>query len=102
MQRTFRIIKLIFLGISIFLCLAIPIVGLVSAFTSWDGVCYGFTDSSHGCSRWEFAWTEMFWALFLFIPLLFIAALVWILIAIIQFIMEKIRKKQQSKIEARS
>ena len=96
MQRTFRIIKLVFLGISILLCLAIPIAGLVSTATSWEGICYGFTDSSHECSRWEFLWTEMFWASFLFVPLLFAASLVWIVIAVIQFVMERVRKKKEN------
>jgi len=55
MQRTFRIIKLIFFGISILLCLAIPVAGLVSTATSWEGICYGFTDGQHGSvgDRWE-------------------------------------------------
>ena len=95
MQRTFRIIKLVFLGISILLCLAIPVAGLVSTATSWEGICYGFTDGQHDCSWWEYAGTEMFWASFLFIPLLFAASLVWIGIAIIQFVMEKIKKNNE-------
>lgn len=97
MQRILRIIKLIFLGISIFLCLAIPIAGLVSSVTSWEGICYGVTDGSHECSRWEFFWREIFWASFIFIPLLFVASLVWIVIAIIQFVTERVnRKKRES------
>ena len=96
MQRAFRIIKLIFLGISILLCLAIPIAGLVSAATSWDGICYGFTDSQHQCPWWEFAGTEMFWATFLFVPLLFAASVVWLVIAAIQFVMEKVKKARIS------
>lgn len=94
MQRIFRIIKLIFLGISILLCLAIPVAGLISTVTGWEGICYGFTDGQHDCSWWEFAGTEMFWASFLFIPLLFVASLVWIVIAIIQFVMEKGKKQK--------
>ena len=96
MQRTIRIIKLIFLGISILLCLAIPVAGLVSATTSWQGICYGFTDGPHECSRWEFAWTEMFWAFFVFIPLLFAASLVWSIIAVIQFVMERVKKNKEN------
>ena len=94
MQRTFRIIKLIFLGISILLCLAIPVAGLISTVTGWEGICYGFTDGQHDCSWWEFAGTEMFWASFLFIPLLFAASLVWIVIAMFQFVMEKVKKRK--------
>ena len=93
MQRAFRIIKLIFLGISVLLCLAIPIAGLVSTATSWEGICYGFTDGQHDCPWWEYAGTEIFWATFLFVPLLFIASLVWMAFAAIQFVMEKMKKK---------
>ena len=95
MQRAFRIIKLIFLGISILLCLAIPVAGLVSAATSWEGICYGFTDGQHACPWWEYAGMEMFWASFLFIPLLFGAAVILLVMAAIQFI-QKVREKPSS------
>lgn len=95
MQRAFRIIKLIFLGISILLCLAIPVAGLVSTATSWDGICYGFTDGQHDCPWWEYAWNEMFWASFLFIPLLFGASLVWLVMASLQFIAPKVQKRKR-------
>jgi len=98
MQRTFRIIKLIFLGLSILLCLAIPTAGIVSTVTSWEGICYGFTDSQHDCPWWEYAGTEMFWTSFLFIPLLFAASIVWMVIALIQFVMEKVNKRKQTRI----
>jgi len=98
MQRAFRIIKLIFLGLSVLLCLAIPIAGIVSTTTSWEGICYGFTDSQHDCPWWEYAGTEMFWASFLFIPLLFAASVVWLVIALIQFVIEKVKRKKQTRI----
>ena len=79
--RIFRIIKLIFLAFSLLLCLAIPVAGLVSTATGWEGICYGFTDSQHACPWWEYAGTEMFWASFLFIPLLFAAAVIWLVMA---------------------
>ena len=85
MQRAFRIIKLVFLVLSILLCLAIPIAGLVSTATSWEGICYGFTDGQHDCPWWEYAGTEMFWTSFLFIPLLFAASVIWLLMAALQF-----------------
>jgi hypothetical protein len=94
MNRAFRIIKLIFLGISVLLCLAIPVAGLVSTATSWEGICYGFTDGQHECSWWEYAGAEMFWASFLFVPLLFVASVVWIVIAAIQLVMEKVKKRK--------
>ncbi|MBN1449800.1 MAG: hypothetical protein JW963_02205 [Anaerolineales bacterium] len=89
MTRIFRIIKLVFLGLSVLLCLAIPIAGLVSTATSWEGLCYGFTNGQHDCSWWEFATTEMFWASFSFIPLLFAATAIWLVMAALQFIVGK-------------
>ena len=86
MARAFRIIKLIFLILSISLCLVIPVAGLVSTATSWEGICYGFTDGQYNCPWWEYAGTEMFWTSFLFIPLLFGAAVIWLVMAAIQFI----------------
>lgn len=94
MNRTFRIIKLVFLVIAILLCVAIPIVGLASAALNWQGICYGFTDSQLPCSWWQYAKNEMFWASFLFVPLLFLAALVWIGMAIAQFIVEQVEKRK--------
>lgn len=98
MNRVFCIIKLIFLVVGVLLCLAIPVAGIVSAGTSWEGICYGFTDGQHECSLWEYAGTEMFWASFLFIPLLFGAALVWLLMSAVQFIMAMLKKRKQTHI----
>ena len=95
MNRAFRIIKLIFLIAGILLCLAIPVAGLVSTATSWEGICYGITDSQHPCPWWEYAGVEMFWASFLFIPLLFGAAVIWLGMAVIQFAIAQVRKRKQ-------
>lgn len=95
MTRAFRIIKLVFLVAGILLCLAIPVAGLVSTATSWEGLCYGFADGQHACPWWEYAGTEMFWASFLFIPLLFGAAIVWLVMAISQFIMVQAEKRKE-------
>jgi len=102
MKRAFRIIKLVFLGISILLCLAIPVAGIISTITSWEGTCYGFTDGQHECPWWEYAGTEMFWASFLFIPLLFGAAIIWLVMAALQFIMSKVQKRKQAQIDISS
>ena len=95
MNRAFRIIKLIFLILGILLCLAIPIVGLVSTATTFHGICYGFTDGQSQCAWWEYARNEMFWVSFLFAPFLFLASIVWIIMAAVQFIvgMKEKRKK---------
>jgi hypothetical protein len=93
--RAFRIIKLIFLVISILLCLAIPVAGLVSTATGWEGICHGFSDGQHNCPWWEYAGMEMFWASFIFIPLLFVAALVWLVMAGLQFVVAKVQNQKE-------
>jgi hypothetical protein len=98
MSRAFRLIKLFFLGASILLCLAIPVAGLVSTAVGWEGICYGFTDGQAACPWWEYAFNEMFWASFLFIPLLFIASLVWMGIAAVQFVAARTQKSKKSEI----
>lgn len=96
MNRTIRIIKLVFLALALLLCLAIPVIGLVSTATSWDGICYGFTDGQTPCSWWEYARTEMFWALMIFIPFIFITSLVWIAISAVQFVAAQLEKRKNS------
>ena len=91
MNRIFRIIKLIFLGVSILLCLAIPVAGIVSTLTGWDGICDS-KDGLHDCPWWEYAGFEMLWVSFLYIPLLFGAGVVWLVMAAAQFIVAKARK----------
>jgi len=93
--RTFRLIKLIFLVISFLLCLAIPTAGLVSTVKGWEGTCQGFNHDTWACPWWEYAGIEMFWASFLFIPLLFGAALVWLVMAAAQFIVAKVQKQKE-------
>jgi len=97
-NRVFRIIKIVFLVLSILLCLAIPAAGLISTITSWEGICYGFTDGQHECPWWEYARNEMFWASFLFIPLLFAASIIWLVMAGLQFIIPKVQKWKLAKI----
>jgi hypothetical protein len=87
--RAFRIIKLIFLVASITLCLALPVAGLVSTARGWDGTCQNSNHNQRACPWWEYAGTEMFWASFTFIPLLFLATLVWLGMAVLQLIVAK-------------
>ena len=93
MNRVFRIIKLIFLIVSILLCLAIPVVGLISTATSWEGVCES-ASGWYACPWWKFAGNEMLWSSFLFIPLLFGAAVVWLLMSAVQFVMAMVKKRK--------
>jgi hypothetical protein len=95
MARAFRIIKLIFLVVSILLCLAIPAVALVSTVKGWHGTCQGFNHDYWACPWWEYAGTEMFWAFFIYIPYLFLAAFVWLVMAALQFIVAQVRKQKK-------
>ncbi|MDX9993400.1 MAG: hypothetical protein RBS68_15270 [Anaerolineales bacterium] len=95
MNRKIRILKLIFLVIVLLLCLAVPIFGLVSTATSWHGSCYGFTDGQWQCPWWEYAQTEIFWALMIFIPVLFVLSLAWIGMACVQFILAQLEKRKK-------
>jgi len=94
MNRVFRIIKLIFLVLGILLCLAIPIIGLVSTATTYHGICSGFTDGQSPCTWMEYARNQMFWSLFIFIPLFFLASVVWLIMAAVQFIVEMKQMKK--------
>jgi hypothetical protein len=95
MNRAFRIIKFIFLVIGLLLLLSIPVSGLVSTAVNWKGVCYGFTDGQWECPWWEYAGDEMFWAMFIFIPFLFIATLVFLGMSLAQFIVSLAQKRRQ-------
>lgn len=97
MKKTFQIIKLIFLFLSILLCLAIPVIGLASTAINYHGICYGFTDGQSACSWLEYARNEIFWASFIFIPLLFLASMIWLFMAALQFIAE-IKGKKINKV----
>ena len=96
MQRTFRIIKLIFLVTGILLLVAIPIVGLVSTANGYQGVCLDAANGEHPCTWMQYAGNEMFWAFFIFIPFLFLASIVWLGMSAVQFVVE-MRKKRKEK-----
>lgn len=52
--------------------LAIPAIGLLSAATTYTGMCHGFTDSSSSCSWTTYAINESFWVMLLLtVPNLF-------------------------------
>ena len=86
MDRAFRIIQRIFLISGILLLLTIPITGLVSTALHWEGVCDGSTGGQTACPWWRYALNEMFWATFIFIPFLFLAALTWLGMSLAQFV----------------
>jgi hypothetical protein len=97
MNRAFRIVKLLTLLIAILLCLAVPVSALISTATSWHGVCHGFTDGQVDCPWWKYTGYEMFWASFGFAPFLFVAAIVWLGMALAEFIQARLRKRRQKR-----
>ncbi len=95
MNRAFRIIKFIFLIVGLLLLLAIPVSGLVSTALHWEGVCYGRPSGQWECPWWEYAGDEMFWAMFIFVPFLFIATFVFLGMSLAQFIVALVQKRRQ-------
>lgn len=46
---------------------------VLSTVNSYNGKCYGFTDAAAACSFVEYLTDQMFWAMFLVVPLLAIS-----------------------------
>jgi apolipoprotein N-acyltransferase len=95
-NRTFRIIKLLFLVTGILLLVAIPIAGLVSTANTYQGVCLDSSTGEHPCTWMQYAGSEMFWASFIFIPYLFLLSIAWLGMSAVQFVVE-IREKRKKK-----
>jgi hypothetical protein len=60
------------------------------------GICNGFTDGQSQCAWWEYARNEMFWVSFLFAPFLFLASIVWIIMAAVQFVVGMKQKRKNN------
>jgi hypothetical protein len=87
MSRKFQIIKTISLVLSILIFLAIPVVSLIMTAFSWHGSCiFGAP-----CPWWEYTTLLMFVISTDFIPFLVVTSLVWLSMAVIQFL--SMRKK---------
>ena len=102
MQRTFRIIKLIFLVTGILLLIAIPIVGLASTVNNYQGVCLEATNGERPCTWIQYAGNEMFWTTFIFIPFLFLASIAWLGMSAVQFVVEMRQKRKEKASKAES
>ena len=85
----------------ILLLIAIPIVGLVSAANTYQGVCLDSANGERPCTWLQYAGNEMFWTSFIFIPFLFLASIVWLVMSAVQFVVEirQKRKEKESKAE---
>jgi hypothetical protein len=95
MERLIRIIKRLFLILGALLLLVVLAVGIFSAFSNWQGVCEPTSGVQVPCSRVEFMLREMFWGIFLFIPYLFLATLVYLGMSLAQFITSLAQKRRQ-------
>jgi len=95
MQRTFHVIKLIFLVTGILLLIAIPIVGLISTTNTYQGFCPDAANGERPCTWMQYAGNEMFWASFIFIPFLFLASIVWLGMSAAQFIVAMRQRRKE-------
>ncbi|MCS7011419.1 MAG: hypothetical protein N2049_01825 [Anaerolineales bacterium] len=86
MPRLFRSVKRFFWLAALVLLVTIPITGVLSAALHWRGVCSDLHGGNVPCSWGRFAIGEMFWASFLFIPFLFVAVLVHLGMALMEFL----------------
>ena len=84
-MKAIRIIHLIFLALALCFMLAIPVLGVGSTAANWDGICYGFTDGEWSCPWWEYAQNEMFWAAFIFFPLIIMTLGLWGMFTVIRW-----------------
>jgi hypothetical protein len=97
MARAFRIIKRVFLIVGLLLLIAIPVIGLISTGINYEGICHNSTAGQWECTWWEYAGNEMFWAIFIFIPYLFIASFMFLGMSLTEFIVSLVRKCRQKK-----
>ena len=58
----FRTIFLVLIALTILLALSPLILGLASTAFSYNGKCYGFTDSVRDCTWQEYAVDQIFWS----------------------------------------
>lgn len=97
MQRAFRLIKRIFVILTLLLLLAVLVIGLASAAFNWRGVCDDIAYGERPCTWWEFARSEIFWATFLLIPFLFVAAVAYFGMSLAEFIAQFARKQKEKR-----
>lgn len=92
MHRRFRSIRRFFWLATLFSPVVILLFGVTSALWNWQGVCLDRHGVEFACSWGRFAVQEMFWATFLLIPFLFLAALAHLGMALIELIVSLTRK----------
>ncbi len=101
MNRVLRIITRLFLVVGFLLLLVIPVSGLISAALHWEGVCAGPDGVQTACSWWKYASNEMFWGIFIFIPFLFLAAVVFLGMSLLQFAASLVEKFRRGRGDAK-
>ena len=95
MERTFRLVKRLFLFLFLLLLVAVLVTGIVSAFSNYQGLCDEAAGGQVSCTRAQFALRETFWAAFLFTPFFFIAAIVYLGMSFAQFIASLVNRRRQ-------
>jgi hypothetical protein len=97
MNRVFRLLTRILVIIGLLLLLVVLLIGIISAAFNWQGVCEVTEGAPVPCTWLRFALGEMFWALFVFIPYFFLAALILLGMSLYQFIRSLVQRLRKAK-----
>lgn len=85
MSRKFRIVKTVFLWLSIVLFLAIPVVSLISTTLFWEGACSWFFTFGEKCTWQTYTMLGMVTISIFIVPFLFVTFSVWVSMVAAQF-----------------
>ena len=86
MSRKFRIVKTVFLWLSIVLFLAIPIGSLISTALFWQGTCSWFFTFGEKCTWQTYTMLGIITISIFVVPVLFVTFSVWLSMTAAQFI----------------
>mgnify|MGYP006921650964 CR=1 FL=1 len=94
-MKTLTLIRRILLGMLALMLFAIPTVALIATTTSWDGICYGFTDGSWACPWREYFSNQLgYMALFSLTPLLCLGGL-WLVLTLVSLLLKRNPKSDE-------
>ena len=97
MNRVFRLLIRILVIIGLLLLVVVVLIGIISTAMNWQGTCDVAEGGQVACSWFRFAFGEMFWGLFLFIPYFFLAALLLLGMSLFQFVRSLVQRFQKAK-----
>lgn len=85
MSRTFRVIRSVFLILSVLLCVAIPTVGFGATVFAYNGTCTAAYSFNQPCEWWQYTAIAMIYMAAFAIPALFVTLLIWVVMTFMQF-----------------